>query len=114
MKIRTVVGLIEKVTIYGDDVIKTTKARIDTGAKSNSIDKGFADKLGIKPGKLTTIVKSAMGKAVRHVVMLDIEMAGIKLKGRFTIANRAHLKYPVLIGRDILKKGFIIDPKKKK
>ncbi len=113
MKTRTVVGLTEKVTVYGKDVVTDSKARIDTGAKSNSIDVKFAEALGIKPGRLKTIVKSAMGRTERHVVNLEIDIAGRRVKGRFTLADRGNLKFPVLIGRNILKKGFMIDPGKR-
>ncbi len=113
MRARIVVGLIEKITVYGKDIVTDSKARIDTGAKSNSIDIRFAESLGIRPGRIKTIVKSAMGKTERHVVNLEIDIAGRKVKGRFTLADRGNLKYPVLIGRNILKKGFIIDPAKK-
>lgn len=106
------VGLIEEITILKNGQTRKLSARVDTGAKSNSIDKRLAEDLGILPGSLTTVVKSAMGRAVRHVVHLDIEISGKKMTGRFTLADRSHLKYQVLIGRDILKKGFIIDPSK--
>ena len=109
---KLVVGLIEDVIIFSKGNKEKTKARIDTGAKSNSIDKKFAEKLDILPNGQTTIVKSAMGKAVREVVMIDIEIAGKKINGRFTLADRSHLKYPVLIGRNILINGFMIDPLK--
>ena len=110
---KTVVGLIERIVVIGKNSNRKVKARIDTGAKSNSIDKKFANGLEIFPGKKTTIVKSSIGKAKRHVVMLNVEIAGQKMKGRFTLADRSMLKYPVLIGRNILRKGFIIDPSKK-
>jgi len=108
----TVVGLIEPITIFGDGAALQVQARIDTGAKSNSIDRKTAESIHVFAGNDKTIVKSAMGRCERFVVMLDIEIAGKKVNGRFTIAERSHLKYPVLIGRDILKKGFIIDPQK--
>lgn len=109
---KTVVGLIEEVTIFGKGKQQKVIARIDTGAKSNSIDFNLAKKLGINSKGKTTIVKSSMGKVKREVVDLDIGIAGKKFKGIFTIANRSHLKYPVLIGRNILINGFIIDPSK--
>ncbi len=34
------------------------------------------------------------------------------MKVHFSIADRAHMKYKVLIGKNILKKGFLIDPSK--
>jgi len=110
---KTTVGLTEDVVVYNGNTQKKAKARIDTGAKSNSIDENLIKKLNIGKGDKTTIVKSSMGKAVRHVIMIEIELAGRKIKGRFTVADRSNLKYPILIGRNILKNGFLIDPGKK-
>ena len=36
------------------------------------------------------------------------------IHAKFTIANRTQLSYPMLIGRNVLKKGFLIDPNKNK
>lgn len=113
MKDKRVIGVIEKVTVYVRDRDITALARIDTGAHSNSIDLKLAEKLRTGPPQKTTVVKSASGSSVRPVLMLDIKIAGKKLRGRFTVADRAHLKYPLLIGRNILKNGFLIDPSKK-
>ena len=77
---KTVVGLIEEITIFGKNKQIKVIARIDTGAKSNSIDLGLAKELGINPNGKTTIVKSSMGKVKREVVDLDIEIAGKKFK----------------------------------
>jgi len=109
---KATVGLIEEVIIFNHTKSRKVMARIDTGAKSNSIDKQLAKELNILAGEQTTVVKSAMGQMVRHVVDIEVEIAGKRLRGRFTLASRAHLKYPMLIGRDILKQGFLIDPDK--
>ena len=53
------------------------------------------------------------GRAVRPIVRAGIEMAGRKLDASFNIALREHLRYPILIGKNILRRGFVIDPKKK-
>jgi len=108
----TVVGFVEKVIIHTKDSDRTFNARIDSGAKSNSIDMVLAKKIGILPGSKTTVVKNANGQTVRPVVNIVVTVAGRKIKGRFTLASRAHLKYQVLIGRDILKKHFIVDSSK--
>ena len=35
-----------------------------------------------------------------------------EFKTDFTLADRSDMKYPVLIGQNILSKGFLIDPMK--
>ena len=43
-----------------------------------------------------------------------IKMNGLVIEAEFTLADRAHMNYPLLIGQNILKKGnFLIDPNKK-
>jgi hypothetical protein len=108
---KVVVGLIEKVTVMAKGRA-TVFAKIDTGAESNSIDEKLAEEIGIIPETEVAHVRSALGRHMRPVAMLDVEIAGKKLNGRFTIADRGSLKYPVLIGRNILKRGFLIDPEK--
>ncbi|MFW5991142.1 MAG: RimK/LysX family protein [Candidatus Nanoarchaeia archaeon] len=115
-KKRDVIGLTEQVTAYGPsgDKKKRIRARVDTGAHSNSVDSKLAAELSLGPVVKTTIVKSANGEALRPVVEMYITLGGKKIKGLFTIADRSELKYRVLIGRDILSKsGFLIDPKMK-
>jgi hypothetical protein len=109
MQDKTVVGAVEQVTVFGTKGKRRVLARIDTGAQSNSIDQKLAETLGTGQVIKTTTVKSAVGSSERPVVMLDIEIKGRKLNGRFTIADRSKLKYPILIGRNILKNGFLVD-----
>jgi hypothetical protein len=106
---KTVVGGVEQVIVYGTASHKKVLARVDTGAQSNSIDKSLAEKLGTGAVIRTTTVKSATGSSERPVVMLDIEIGGKRLTGRFTIADRSKLKYQLLIGRNILKNGFLVE-----
>ncbi len=109
---RKTIGLVEEITLLSEKE-KKVKARIDTGAKSNSIDKKLADSLNLGPATKTTLVRSANGQSLRPVLNIDIILAGKRLRGRFTIADRKGLKYRVLIGRNILEKsGFLIDPSK--
>ena len=35
------------------------------------------------------------------------------MKSEFTIADRTHMKYKILVGQNILKEGFLVDPMKK-
>jgi hypothetical protein len=106
------VGVVERVVLYGQRHQRTALARIDTGAHSNSLDRDLAKELGMGPVVKTAIVKSAIGSHSRPVVMLEIRLAGVRIRGRFTLADRTRMKYPVLIGRNILRNGFLIDPNK--
>ena len=103
---KTVIGAVEKISINGCTIL----ARVDTGAATSSIDLGLAGKLRLGPlvGKKTVV--SAHGSGVRPVVKLSVKLGGREIRASFTLISRDHMKYPVLIGRNILKENFIIDP----
>ena len=113
MKDRIIIGLTEKVILEGNDRNKKTViAKIDTGASKNSVDAKLAADLNLGPIIKTKLVKSAHGNKLRPIVRARIQIAGKELRSEFTIADREHMKYKVLIGQNILKKGFLIDPNK--
>ena len=105
---KIIVGFTEKVRIKGKEVV----ARIDTGAKRNSICVELAAELKLGPIVNTHIIVSPNGKEVRPVIEAEVEISGKKIKSLFNITDRAHMKYRVLIGQEILKYGFLIDPSK--
>ena len=107
---KIIIGLTERVRITGNDHAKEFTAKIDTGATKSSIDINLAAELNLGPVKKTRLVKSAHGHRIRPVVEARLEMAGQRLNVEFTLADRAHMSSPVLIGQNVLKKGFIIDP----
>ncbi len=112
-KKKTVVGLVELVKVTGPSgKTKEVLARIDSGATKSSIDVKLAAELSLGPVLKAKIVKSASGKSLRPVVAARIFLADTEFKTDFTIADRADMKYRVLIGQNILKKGFLIDPAK--
>ena len=112
---RTIIGLTEDVTIFNKakKKQKKLKARIDTGAENSSMDARLAAELILGPITKMKLIKSAHGNKMRPVMNAEIKLAGKKMKSGFTLADRSHLKYRVLIGQDILKHGFLIDPCKK-
>ena len=108
------VGLTEKISlISGNRKKEEVIAKIDTGATKSSIDISLASKLNLGPVIKSKIIKSAHGNKLRPIVEAEIAMAGKKIKSEFTLADRAHMKYNVLIGVNILKHGFLVDPSKK-
>ncbi len=103
---KTTVGAIEKIKINGSEVL----AKIDTGASKSSIDLDLAIKL-----KLGSILKkhtiiSSHGKSIRPVIKAKLEIRGRTINAFFNIVSRSTLRYKVLIGKNILKRGFLIDP----
>ena len=112
---RIILGLIEEVTLIGASGRRAhLLARIDTGATSSSMDLGTAAKLDLGPITKSRIIKSALGTKKRPVIRVKIEIGGIELEEDFNLAERSHMKYLLLIGQNILKKGqFMIDPHKK-
>ena len=112
-KRRGVLGLTETVMVSGRKEAVTLRARIDTGAARCSIDTRLAEHLGIGSVSSSRIVKSAHGRELRRIAFFDIEMQGMRYRSSFSITDRDHMKYRVLVGRNLLMKGrFLIDPGK--
>ena len=109
---KIVIGLAEKVNIHCDGTSKNVISKIDTGATKSSIDTNLAAELKLGPVIKSRLVKSAHGSKLRPIIEATIELAGKKIKSEFTLADRAHMKYRILIGQNILKDGFLIDPTK--
>jgi len=114
MENREVIGFIEEVSIKGNNhKEKIVKARIDTGAVKSSIDAKLAAELELGPIIKRKLVVSAHGHTLRPVMEAHIKLGNKKMIAEFTIADRSHMKYRILVGQNILKKGFLIDPLKK-
>lgn len=110
-KDRKIIGLTEKILIKGNnDYKKEIVARIDTGATKSSIDRKLVEDLDLGPVFTENIVRSANGRTVRPVIKVNFVIKGKEMNSQFTVADRSHLNYQVLIGQNVLKKGFIIDP----
>lgn len=106
---RVVLGLTEQVILEGKQII----ARIDSGATTSSIDESLANSLNLQTTDKVKKVKSASGTTHRPTVVANVEIQGKTHQALFTLADRTHLKYPALIGQNILKNGnFLIDPLK--
>jgi len=109
---KVIIGLTTRIMIFGKKGKKEVIARVDTGATKSSIDKELAKELDLGPALKHAKVKSAHGVRYRPVITVEILIAGEMREAEFTVAEREHMKYRVLIGQNILVKGFLIDPSK--
>lgn len=110
---KIVVGLTENIKVISNNRNdKQIVAKVDTGATRSSIDIKFASKLNLGPIIKSKMVKSASGNKLRPVIEVEIIIAGRKIKSEFTLADRTHMKYDVLIGVNVLKRGFLVNPSK--
>jgi hypothetical protein len=107
-----IIGLVERVTILGRDKKEDHFARIDTGATKSSMDIALAEKLGLGPITGSRFVKNAHGETLRPIVRAELILHEKQVKASFTLVDRTHMKYRILIGRNVLKHGFLIDPNK--
>lgn len=106
---KTLIGQTEIVKIKD----KKIHAKIDTGAEKSSISLELAKELNLTKD-LWGIrkIKSSNGESYRPLVKSKIKIKDRKLPVIFTIAKRSNLKHSVLIGKDVLKNGFLIEIKK--
>jgi hypothetical protein len=92
------------------------KGKIDTDASRTSVDVWLAANIGLGPTGDVAKVKSALATQVRTrpLVRGVVEVGGVKFALPVTVNDRSVMRYPILIGMDILKSGrFLIDPAKK-
>ena len=114
MKNKVILGLTEYVTICGNHKEARVLARIDTGATSSSIDYALAGELQLGPVLRSKVVKSAAGIKKRPTIKVKVVFKGSSIEEEFTLADRSHMTYKMLIGQNVLRKGeFLIDPLKK-
>jgi len=108
---RTVLGIDEEVQIMDSQGnFQPIHAKIDTGAWRTAIDIGLAAKLGIdKPVISQKEARGALGVQMRPVVDVQLKIKNHLIKTNMSLADRAHMNFPILIGRRDLK-GFLVDP----
>jgi hypothetical protein len=57
------------------------------------------------------VINSASGSTYRPTIKITVIMDGVTIPTKVTLINRAHLNYPIIIGKRNLKK-FLIDVSK--
>ncbi len=117
------IGIVEDV-IFLPWGVKLT-ARIDTGAATTSLHaqdlvikdnmaefrmRGATDEPKVRlPVVDWRHVRSAGARQRRPVVEMEICVGPKKLPIRVNLNDRSRMKYPVIVGRNVLKEGFAVD-----
>lgn len=124
-----IIGAFDRVD-FPEYKLQDIRAKIDTGAKTSSIQASFMkivkkeDKeylqcilLGRKSNPVLfeqwekREIKSSNGQIqLRYVVKMEVALFGQRFVTDFTLANRKEMKFPVLLGRRLLRMGFLVDP----
>ena len=136
-KQQKIIGRIEKVSFPELDLLQID-AKVDTGAYTSSIhcirikkitqedravlEVTFLQKNNTEKPQVvryfhnfTTVkVKSSNGKQEERFKVKAVILIGQKkYKSELTLSNRSKMKYPVLLGRKVLNKRFLVDVSKK-
>ncbi|MCC6269777.1 MAG: ATP-dependent zinc protease [Microbacteriaceae bacterium] len=130
----TIVGWREWVSLPGISV-PWIKAKLDTGARSSALhaddievlDGGERVRFTVPPWQQSTndsvtvelpvhdrrTVRSSSGhEEVRYVVLLEVEIGGRRVTAETTLSNRDQMGFRMLVGREALKQGFLVNPRK--
>jgi len=132
---QTVIGRVIPVEIDEMPELGSLKAKIDTGAYSNSLHIEYVEEIVDETGEKTLQYSAAVDKAVVHktkhyfrktvrssnghpeerfVVELHIKFGGQRLIGHVSLTQRNTMKYPMLIGRRFLQQhSWIVDVTKR-
>lgn len=106
-----VLGIIEKVTIYGEHKKKTVRAKIDTGAYRTALDSDLVHELGLDKHDKVVHVRAGSGQQRRKTARIRFKLKGKEIKTIATYTERGHMRFPMIVGRRDLK-GFVVDPAK--
>lgn len=107
------------------------KAKIDTGARTSSLhafdidDAGDTVTFWVHPWQDSTadaervvrtvhdrrVIRSSSGhEEERIVVLMAVELVGRTIDAELTLTNRDSMGFRMLIGREALQQGFVVDP----
>jgi len=104
-----VLGIVERVTLIGPNKKKVVEAKIDTGAFRTAIDNSLVEELELQAREGTVEVRSGSGQQMRKTTRVTFTLRGKKIQTVASYTDRAHLRFPMIIGRRDLK-GFLVDP----
>ncbi len=127
-------GLIEEVRLV--DLKINFLAKTDTGAFTSVINaqgierfqkngkdwvrftivnkRGTSKRLERPIFRIVDIQRAGTPDEYRPVVLLKMCLGGFMKEAQFALKNRSSMAYPMLIGRRIINKNFLVDPSKKR
>jgi hypothetical protein len=110
IRMKQIIGIVDKVKIIGKKEVETY-ALFDTGATRTSIDFEIAAKAKLGPIMGVDKVKGATSRGAkkRPIVKGIIEIKGRRFKRKMNLEDRSHMKFPVIIGRNVIRGNFIVD-----
>jgi len=133
IKNKTIIGRREVANLpeFG---LKNVDVKVDSGAYTSSIHVTHCVEVDTPDGKKLEVVfldnnhpafindkhyfsefrmkkvKSSTGQEqIRYFIKCTIELLGRKIKTEFSLTERKGMRYPILLGRKLLNKRFIID-----
>lgn len=117
--------------------LKNVDVKVDSGAYTSSIHVSHCKEINTEEGPRLEVVfldenhsafinekhyfdtfrvkkvKSSTGQEqMRYFIKCTIELLGRKIKTEFSLTERKGMRYPILLGRKLLNKRFIIDTSK--
>lgn len=104
-----ILGVIEKVVIYGENTKKTIRAKIDTGAYRTSLDVNLVHELGLDKHDKTIRVRAGSGQQKRKTARIRFKLRDKEVTTIASYTERSHMRFPMIVGRRDLK-GFLVDP----
>lgn len=113
---RRTIGVVEAVLVRGRRGSLPVRAKVDTGASRTSLDTRLARRLGLGPvvGHVRTRSAAADVPDERDVVRASIVIAGRTFRVQLAITDRRDMRYRMIIGMDVLRRGrFLVDPRKR-
>ncbi|WP_223694935.1 ATP-dependent zinc protease family protein [Leifsonia poae] len=126
----TIVGWREWVSLPGVG-IPWIKAKLDTGARSSALHAYDIEELPddrvsfrVRPWQQADedvvvecavhdrrLVRSSSGHSEqRIVVLMEVRLSGKTVTAEVTLSNRDQMGFRMLIGREALRQGFVVDP----
>jgi hypothetical protein len=115
--------------------LKNLRAKIDTGARTSSLHcsyikqidennvefdvldethKKYKEKIYTMPIKRIASVRSSNGIVEkRFVISTKVVIFDKSFDTEFTLRDREKMNYPILLGREFLRQGFLVDVRKK-
>jgi hypothetical protein len=125
---KIIIGTIEEVVLLPWGV--RLPARIDTGAAKTSLDAReltyeddmvqfrLPQKYGGVHFRLPVIdwkhVRTPEGLERRPIVELEICLGSRRIRTEVNLADRSMVKYPLILGRNLLKEDYVVDVKRRR